>query len=112
MFNDNKDFFPTPKNVIDIMTEGEILTDKIFLEKTHKVMKMFKISIIVIAAVLSCTRQEQDVCSYQGNQIVEKAKAADGKWFRFRKDGKITERIYVVEYDWNKYSVGDTLYCQ
>ena len=32
MFNDNKDFFPTPSNVIDIMTEGEILTGKVILE--------------------------------------------------------------------------------
>jgi len=28
----NKDFFPTPLEVIEIMTEGETLTDKIFLE--------------------------------------------------------------------------------
>lgn len=28
----NKDFFPTPLEVIEIMTEGEILTDKVFLE--------------------------------------------------------------------------------
>lgn len=32
MFNDNKDFYPTPQNVIDIMTQGENLTGKTILE--------------------------------------------------------------------------------
>lgn len=66
---------------------------------------------LLLSAVLtSCT--EQDVCNYNGNQIIEKAEAPVGKWFRFRKDGEITGRVYVVEYDWNKYNVGDTLYCR
>lgn len=31
MFTDNKDFYPTPDEVIEIMIEGEVLNNKILL---------------------------------------------------------------------------------
>jgi hypothetical protein len=76
--------------------------------KYSKIIK--NIIIIMVILVTSCT--EQDVCNYNGGQIVDKEQDAFGIYFRFRKDGTITQRIYVVEYDWNKYNVGDTLYCK
>lgn len=67
---------------------------------------------LMLAAVLfSCTNIE-DPCQYEGNQIVEKNSALVGRWFKFRKDGNITERVYVLEFDWEHYNLGDTLHCR
>ena len=64
-----------------------------------------------ILLILSSCDMEQDVCVFEGNQIVEKNRTLLGNWFRFRKEGKITDRIYVVDYDWKRYNLGDTLHC-
>jgi hypothetical protein len=74
--------------------------------------KLISILIYMLLSVILISCSEKDVCNYNGYQIVVKSDALVGKFFRFRKDGIITGRVYVVEYDWNRYNVGDTLYCQ
>jgi hypothetical protein len=93
--------------------------NKIKKFKANILLNIF-ICLIIIVLFISCSEQknenvshEQDICNYNGSQIVDKQiNTWYGKWFRFRKDGKITDKIYVVDYDYNRFEIGDTVYCR
>lgn len=74
-----------------------------------KKISTFFIGVSIIFS--SCATPQDPYSSYCGSQVVEKNEAAVGKWFKFRHNGKITERVYVMPIDWDNYEVGDTLNC-
>ena len=67
--------------------------------------------LVLVAVFASCTTPQDPYSNYCGSEIVEKKDAAVGKWFKFRHEGEITKRVYVMSIDWDKYNVGDTLNC-
>jgi len=66
--------------------------------------------VYVLLSLLFISCYERDVCNFSGLQVVAKGKTKC--WFKFRMDGVITNRVYVVEYDWNSYNIGDTINCK
>jgi len=54
----------------------------------------------------------QDICKYNHCQIVEKNDPPMGHYFKIRVNNKITNRIFVTDYDWVKYDVGDFIDCK
>lgn len=66
---------------------------------------------VLVAVFTSCGTPQDPYSKYCGSQIVEKEDALIGKWFKFRHEGEITGRVYVMPIDWDKYEVGDTLNC-
>ncbi|MDO6808110.1 hypothetical protein Q4603_05805 [Zobellia galactanivorans] len=59
----------------------------------------------------SCAPVENPYLNYCEMQIVDKESTATGRWFRFRTDEGITDRVYVLEIDYDAYEVGDYLNC-
>jgi hypothetical protein len=80
-------------------------------------MKRVKLSIktaIICYLVLStggCT-ELQDICQYHGYQVVAKDNPPAGGWYKVRMDGKISDRIWLVDMDYNRWMVGDTIVCR
>jgi PBP1b-binding outer membrane lipoprotein LpoB len=72
---------------------------------------MKSLTIVALLLLLSGCFQPQDVCQYRGKQIVEKMKDGDVLWIKVRQDGYITTAVYLTEYDWNRFNLGDTIHC-
>jgi len=74
---------------------------------------MKKLIVLFIAIILnSCSYHPQDLCNYQDLQIVDKGKQKSDKWLKFREKGKITEKRYFTDFDWYRFSIGDTVKCE
>lgn len=72
--------------------------------------------IILLITILSLTMVScyihDPYSDYCGSQIVDKSPEVHaGHWFKFRYNRTITGRVYVTEYDWSCYNVGDTIKC-
>lgn len=76
-----------------------------------KSLTRYALYTLLVAVLCSCGTEVDPYSKYCESEIVEKADAPIGKWFKFRHEGKITGRVYVMPIDWNKYEVGDTLNC-
>lgn len=77
-------------------------------------VKKFIVFLLLTISFISCRiERERDINDYCGCQIVEKGRYINNgdMWFKFRKNKRITKQIYFVEYDWNRYIVGDTIIC-
>jgi hypothetical protein len=76
-------------------------------------MKNLFYLILLTITLSGCYGPEQDIYTdYCGAQVVFKGKNTDGyHYIRFRYEGKITENIRVVKYDWERLEVGDFVNC-
>ena len=66
---------------------------------------------LLVAVFCSCGTIVDPYSNYCESEIVEKEEAPIGKWFKFRHEGKITGRVYVMPIDWDNYEVGEPINC-
>ncbi len=66
------------------------------------------LTIVTIFITLSCsTRPVED---YHGGVVIEKGKSLEENYFfHIKFQGIVTPRKYFKKYDWDRYSVGDTI---
>jgi hypothetical protein len=61
--------------------------------------------LIMLLFLMSCEAERSDLGKYVGRQIVSKDCCGLGYYFEFRGSG----RVYVYEYDFSQYQLGDTI---
>ena len=73
-----------------------------------------KILVILLLLLVSACRYPQDICTYENAQVVSKGSSERGtlKWLKLRHKNEITWAVYVTDYDWNKYEVGQYINCR
>ena len=79
--------------------------------KRFKTIISYTLYTLLVAVFCSCATEVDPYSNYCESEIVEKAEAPVGKWFKFRHEGEITGRVYVMPIDWDKYEVGEMLNC-
>ena len=79
--------------------------------KRLKTLISYTLYAFLVLFFCSCGTEVDPYNDYCESEIVEKAEAPIGKWFKFRHEGEITGRVYVMPIDWNNYEVGETLNC-
>ena len=69
---------------------------------------MYKLLIVLL--LCSCATRSS-ICRYDGLQIVEKDSPSIGPYIILRTEDGLTNRVYLTQYDYDLYEVGDTVNC-
>jgi hypothetical protein len=68
--------------------------------------------LLTVCVLLFTSCSPENLCVYEGLQVVEKSNGPVNHFVYVRQDKKISHRIYVVKYDYERAKVGQTINCE